>query len=428
MAPMKMSLADYDLSDSDEEPSAPKRTIIDEDIKEGISLTPEADGRSKKGKSLKRSVSWHDDFAIPYHEDHDINVLPLELLYIDGEPIDKIIGRKGTLKVACGTYTIQIVDAIFLSDANTGGTFKTRVDMIREEPKRQFQSYIFNVMKSNRLPVGQPIFDGRRKVSQLKDFTGEIPLDYFLEEVMEYLSETIFDDMISPDDQDVLFDDKPPDKPPAWRVEQNAGLEVAYADYNQFGDRLYRLKKSLEDPDRMSKVEEIETEHENLKQAYIEYLKSWIQESPAKKKDLLSLRYRLVYLKEAYMMADKDPVRKYLDIPDLDETEVAHILKLEFEQLKDIYKNGMDNIKFFTGSSTDVKDDMDWYYNYVGYQVYFDKDHMRQFWALADGDVKKAILRLPDEIKMTITKTGTLLLNGISREGLYKRVDYRVMK
>jgi hypothetical protein len=397
-------------SDAEDEPALPKRVKIDDGIKEGICLTPEAEDGSKKGKSLQRTVSWHDDFLTPYHEDHDINVLPLELLYIDGEPVDKILGHKSKLSLGYGTYNIQIVDAIFLPDANTGGSFKIRVDMIRTEPKQQFQSYIFNVLCKNRLRIGEPSFDGRRKVTQLKDFTGgEVPLGHFLDEVLENLTECVFDTLIFPDDE---ADDKTPVKPPAWRVEPNTGKEVAYADYNQLGDRLYKLKKSYEAKDRLKRQEELEAEHKSLRQAYIDYLRNWLPESPAKKKDLLSLRYRLVYLKEAYMMADKDPSRKYLKIPDLDETEVAHILKMEFDQLKNIYQCGLLNIKFITGSSTEVIDDMAWWNDYVGEKIYFDADDRRLFWLEAETDVRKAVAELHEDIDLRIDKQGKILLNG----------------
>ena len=178
------------------------------------------------------------------------------------------------------------------------------------------------------------------------------------------------------------------------------------------GDRLYKLKKSYEAKDRLKRQEELEAEHKSLRQAYIDYLGNWLPESPAKKKDLLSLRYRLVYLKEAYMMADKDPSRKYLKIPDLDETEVAHILKMEFDQLKNIYQCGLLNIKFITGSSTEVIDDMAWWNDYVGEKIYFDADDRRLFWLEAETDVRKAVAELHEDIDLRIDKQGKILLNG----------------
>jgi len=400
-----LSNSAYGLSDSDEEaeptPKRAKVVVIDEDnVKED---TPKADERSKNGKSLQRSVEWHDDFLTPYHEDHDINVLPLELFYTDGEPIDKIIGYKGSLHMGCGTYDLQIVDAIFLPNANTGGSFKVRVDMIRTEPKKQFQCYIFNWLVTNRMRTGEPTFDGRGKVYQLKDFTGEVPLYHFLDEVFEYLTEELIDTLIFP------ATDAKAVQIPSWRQEPNAGKEVAYAEYNKLGDRLYLLKKSYEAKDRLKRQEELEIEHKSLRQAYIDYLRHWLPDIPAKKRDLLSLRYRLVYLKEAYMMAKSS---QYLNVSERDEIEYAYILKMEFEQLKVAYVCGLNGTPFKPGSSPEDKEDMKWWNEYVGEKLFFDADERRLFWLEAETDVRKAVAELHEDIKIKIDKEGKILLNG----------------
>ena len=150
-------------------------------------------------------------------------------------------------------------------------------------------------------------------------------------------------------------------------------------------------------------------EHKSLRQAYIDYLRHWLPEIPAKKRDLLSLRYRLVYLKEAYMMATSS---RYLNVSGKDKKENAHILKLEFEQLKVAYVCGLNGTPFKPGSSPEDKEDMKWWNDYVGEKFFFDADERRLFWSEAETDVRKAVAELHEEIKIRIDKKGKISLNG----------------